>query len=100
VVSKTQDRIACLSALPSLASGEAFAVTNGAGVVPLVRFKTRLKETFDSSRTPTMDEVDLPSPQVSDPSADVIEHAGVLLGLSGVAAEQSAEPADERSDEE
>lgn len=100
VVSKTQDRLACLSALPQLASGEAFAVTNGAGVVPLVRFKTRLKETFDSSRTPTMDEVDLPSPQVSNPPPDIIEHAGVLLGLSGVDAEQKGETADERSADE
>jgi hypothetical protein len=92
VVSKTQDRIACLSALPSLGPGEAFAMTNGAGAVPLVRFKTRSKETFDSSRTPTMDEVDRPVPEVSDPPADVIEKAGAFLGLSGVLA-------DERSDE-
>lgn len=100
VVSKTQDRVACLSALPSLASGEAFAVTNGAGAVPLVRFKTRTKETFDSSKTPTMDAVDLPSPEVSNPPADVVERAGVLLGLSGADAEQKVESADERSADE
>jgi len=81
VVEKAADRVACLSALPRLQHGEAFAITTGAGAVPLCKFMTRPKETFDSSRTPTMDAVNLPVPDVSQPPPEVIERVGRALGL-------------------
>lgn len=98
VVQRAQDREACLAALPVLPSGDVFAITNGAGTIPLCKFRTRPKETYDSSKTPTMDEVDLPVPEVSHPPADVIERAGMMLGLVGGEAEVSAE-GEESSDE-
>lgn len=98
VVQRAQDREACLAALPVLPSGDVFAITNGAGTIPLCKFRTRPKETFDSSKTPTMDEVDLPVPEVSHPPPEVVEKAGLILGLLGGEAEPSSAEGEESSD--
>lgn len=81
VVQNVSDRERCLAALPLLGSGEAFVIASGAGVVPLVKFMTRKKETYDSSRTPTMEEASLPLPEVSHPPAEVLERVRVVLAV-------------------
>lgn len=65
VVQSANDRHHCLTALPLLPAGEAFYTQNtNKGAPPLVRFQVREKETYDSGRTPTMDD--------PTPGADVI----------------------------
>lgn len=98
VVTNARDRTSCLSTLPGLRPGEAFAITNGAGTVPLIKFMTRAKETYDSSRTPTMDEMVLPA--VSTPEPDVNLRAGRALGLVGELKPETPEDPPEVSDVE
>jgi hypothetical protein len=103
VVTSMSDRSACISALPHLRHGEAFAVTVGAGTIPLCRFMTRPKETFDSSRTPTMDETGAVVAQVNAPSADLLELVLRVLGpreLVQSSASAAEGPDDEDSDED
>jgi hypothetical protein len=59
---------------------------------------TRAKETFDSSRTPTMDEVILPAVSLPDP--DVVSRAGLALGLLGGDKTEAVEKVQEGSDDE
>jgi hypothetical protein len=95
LVTNMSDRSTCLSALPHLRHGEAFALAVGAGTVPLCRFTTRSKETFDSSRTPTMDAGDVIASRVNPPSERLLEAVERVLG----SAEPEA-PAVEVSDDE
>ena len=61
----------CLSALPKLQQGEAFFMQSGADQTPLVRFMTRKKTTFDSSKTPTLDDPE-PTPALSSPDRETL----------------------------
>lgn len=80
VVTNLALRTACLTSLPSLRQGEGYSITLGAsGPSPLVKFMTRPKETYDSSRTPTMDERDFPVPEVGEPSSGLMEIVARVL---------------------
>jgi len=75
------ERHACLSSLPTLGKGEAFFMQNGSGKIPLIRFVVRPKETFDSSRTPSMDDPNPPEPTLVEPVAEDVEKVRRCLGL-------------------
>lgn len=70
----------CLSALPKLQQGEAFFMQSGADTTPLVRFMTKKKTTFDSSKTPTLGDPE-PTPALSSPDRDVLSKVALDLGL-------------------
>ena len=76
----SQDRDLCLRALPTLTRGEVFLVQANLKAGALVKFTTRAKTTFDSSRTPTVDDPE-PAPAVlSKVAKDVWDKAGKSLG--------------------
>jgi hypothetical protein len=60
-----QDRRLALEALPMLDRGEAFFVQAHKKSGALMKFRTRSKLTFDSSRTPTVDDPEPPTPNLS-----------------------------------
>jgi hypothetical protein len=80
VVTSATDRIQCISSIPRLAKGEVFCIQNEAGAPPLTKFMVRPKETYNSSRTPTMDEPEPPEPGMSSPPRETITRAGYMLG--------------------
>lgn len=79
-IMSTSDRGACLQALPKLAVGEGFFMQGGSLVVPCIRFLTRPKVTFDSSKTPSVDEPNPPIPILGHVARDIVEFAGEVLG--------------------
>lgn len=80
-VMSSSDRSACLSALPKLRIGEGFFMQGGSSVVPCIRFLTRPKYTFDSSRTPTIDDPNPPTPLMGHVAQEIVEFAASTLGL-------------------
>jgi Helicase HerA, central domain len=79
-IMSSSDRSACLQALPKLGVGEGFFMQGGSLVVPCIRFLTRPKRTFDSSRTPSVDEPNPPIPVLGHVAQEIVEFAGVVLG--------------------
>lgn len=79
-IMSNSDRGACLQALPKLAVGEGFFMQGGSLVVPCIRFLTRPKVTFDSSKTPSVDEPNPPIPVLGHVSREIVEFAGEVLG--------------------
>ena len=75
-----QDRDMCLKALPTLTRGEVFLVQANLKVGALVKFTTRIKTTFDSSRTPTVDDPEPPPALLSKVTREVWDKAGKGLG--------------------
>lgn len=75
-----QDRDLCLKSLPTLTRGEVFLVQANLKTGALVKFNTRTKRTFDSSRTPTVDDPNPPPPSLSKVDEDVWRKAGEALG--------------------
>jgi hypothetical protein len=81
----SQDRDLCLKALPTLQRGEVFLVQANLKAGALVKFATRAKTTFDSSRTPTVDDPE-PTPAVlSKVDEETWDKAGKFLGHEKVA---------------
>lgn len=79
----SSDRNLCLQALPTLERGEVFFVQANLKAGSLIKFTTREKTTFDSSKTPTVDD---PTPDVallSEVTPLVRARAGAALGDSG-----------------
>jgi len=74
------DRQLALEALPSLDRGEAFFVQAHKKSGAMIKFRTREKLTFDSSRTPSVDDPTPKIPQLSKVSEDVWRRAAKLLG--------------------
>jgi len=74
------DRDLCLKSLPSLGRGEVFLVQANLKAGALVRFETRAKTTFDSSRTPTVDDPEPPPPSLSKVDREIWKKAGEMLG--------------------
>lgn len=74
------ERNLCLHALPTLERGEVFFVQSHLKSGALIKFKTREKTTFDSSRTPTVDDPDPIPPTLSKISSFEWERAGRMLG--------------------
>jgi len=74
------DRNSCLSNLPRLAKGEAYYMQNLNDTAALVKFKVRAKNTYNSSRTPTVDEPEPVMPHLATVSRDEIVEAGQILG--------------------
>lgn len=85
------DRQLALEALPSLEQGEAFFVQAHKKSGAMIKFRTREKLTFDSSRTPSVDDPTPPVPQLSKISEDVWRRVAKLLDVK-----VSSVPADER----
>lgn len=80
-IMSSSDRSACLDALPKLGMGEGFFMQGGSLVVPCIRFLTRPKATFDSSRTPSVDEPNPPIPCLGHVHRDIVDYAAGVLGL-------------------
>jgi hypothetical protein len=74
------DRALCLEALPTLQRGDVFFVQSHKKSGALIKFTTRAKTTFDSSRTPTVDDPEPPVPSLSKVDVEVWRRAGVMLG--------------------
>ena len=97
----SSDRQLALGALPSLERGEAFFVQAHKKAGALIQFKTRAKQTFDSSRTPTVDDPDPPVPSLSRIDQDIWEKVSQMLGHSHATptseddGEREVEPDDE-----
>lgn len=66
----SSERSACLTALPHMKMGEAFYMTKTNRKTPLVRFVVKMKETFDSSKTPEVDEPDPVEPVLGAPPSE------------------------------
>jgi hypothetical protein len=71
----------CLRALPTFAVGEAFCITMSSKTTPVSRFVVKKKETYDSSRTPDIDddENELPEPKLNSVPDYVRQSAQALL---------------------
>jgi len=78
------ERGLCLQALPNLIQGEAFFLQKGSKKTPLMRFMVRPKETYDSSRTPDIDEPEPPTPAISRPGQEIVDVASRILGRPNV----------------
>jgi DNA helicase HerA-like ATPase len=76
------DRDLCLKSLPSLTRGEVFLVQANLKAGALVKFTTRAKRTFDSSRTPTVDDPEPDPPTLSKVDEEIWSKAGNKLGHS------------------
>jgi hypothetical protein len=76
----SSDRNLVLEALPSLARGDAFFVQAHLKAGALMKLQTRAKITFDSSRTPTVDEPEPPVPLLSKVDQVTWRKAGIILG--------------------
>jgi hypothetical protein len=76
----TQDRELCLKALPTLVRGEVFLVQSNLKAGALVKFTTRLKKTFDSSKTPTVDDPEPVAAVLSKVDKEIFDKAGKSLG--------------------
>jgi len=83
VVTNMSERNACLRELPRLGRGDVYFVQNGEGTVAMVRFLVRPKETFNSSRTPTMDDPNPPTPGLSLVEASVLADAMKIFDGGG-----------------
>jgi hypothetical protein len=94
----SSERSLALEALPSLERGEAFFIQAHKKSGAIMKFRTREKLTFDSSRTPTVDDPEPPVPSLGKVPYDVWEKAGRLLGRRqvvgdvGVRMQPSEEP--------
>jgi len=75
----TSDRNLCLQALSTLPVGEAFLLQSHLKAGALIKFKTRKKTTFDSSRTPTVDDPDPIPPTLSKIDEDLWCKVGDIL---------------------
>lgn len=80
VVVNMSERGACLRELPRLGRGDVYFVQNGEGTVAMVRFLVRPKETFNSSRTPTMDDPNPPTPDLSAVDAKTLAEVMQIFG--------------------
>jgi hypothetical protein len=69
----------CLSALPKLRPGEGFFMQSGSEVVPCLRFITRPKTTFDSSKTPNVDDPNPFMPSLGHVPLDILKYASAVL---------------------
>jgi hypothetical protein len=74
------DRDLCLKALPTLIRGEVFLVQANLKAGALVKFSTRKKTTFDSSRTPTVDDPEPVPAVLSKVQKEIWDRAGKVLG--------------------
>ncbi len=74
-----QDRRLALEAMPTLDRGEAFFVQAHKKSGALMKFRTRSKLTFDSSRTPTVDDPEPPTPSLSKISQERWQEVGRRL---------------------
>lgn len=86
-----QDRRLALEALPTLDRGEAFFVQAHKKSGAIMKFRTRTSFTFDSSRTPSVDDPEPPVPSLSKVSEDVWRRVGGLLGKGQNMADLAAE---------
>lgn len=50
-------RVQYLAEVPSLKKGEVICIQSDEGAIPIMRFRSRIKETFDTSKTPSLDDV-------------------------------------------
>ena len=90
------DRQLALEALPSLEQGEAFFVQANKKSGAMIKFRTREKSTFDSSRTPSVDDPTPPVPQLSRVPEDIWRKAAKLLDIEL----EGDSVGDQRGDEE
>ena len=73
------DLSSCISNISRLGRGEAYYMQSG-GQPPLVKFRVREKRTFDSSKTPTIDDPEPYVPSLGVVSRDILEEVAALLG--------------------
>jgi hypothetical protein len=86
------DRQLALEALPTLERGEAFFVQANKKSGALMKFRTREKLTFDSSRTPSVDDPEPPMPSLSKVPEEIWHRVGVLLGKNKELGTEASEP--------
>lgn len=75
------DLSSCISNISRLSRGEAYYMQSD-GQPPLIKFRVRAKRTFDSSKTPTIDDPEPYIPSLGMASREVLEEIAAMLGQS------------------